>query len=181
MNHDNPNLLQVELATSRRAEPAAALDPETAELREGWLVLSESLAREQARDDSAFAALVAAELSVAPPVIARANGRRLAVLGALAAVAATALVAVSHWTANESELWDVAEARHSQFASNHDPVTNDSGDSADDWDDPLDGQIASLEEQLGQLAGSPPSLDASLSALDQQLAELADDLDAGSL
>ena len=174
MNHDRTDPRLLELATSCCREPGELLDPETAELREGWLALGDLLARHPVRDNSAFAARLAAELSAAPVITVRSKGR-WAVVGALTAVAAAALVAISIWTAGKPASRDDVVAGHLQ-----NPVLSGAEEAAD-WDDPLDGQIASLQEQLGPLAGSPPGLDASLSALNQQLAELADDLDAGSL
>jgi hypothetical protein len=181
MKDDLADQRQLELATSRHLRPDTPLDPKAAELREGWLLLTESLERCQAENDSAFAARVGSKLAAASLVVRGNRSRYVAVIGALGAVAAAALVVLAVSIPGGSR-------PRTEFASAgqaHGVVTNEADfEFPDDdaaWDDPLDVQIALVEEQVASLADAVPRLDASLSALDQQLAELANDLDGGSL
>ena len=180
MNHDRTDPRTLELVTARGLEPGAALDPETSELREGWQALSDVLSRRQIGSDSVFAARLARELATRPTVVRRGYRPRFVVTGALGAVAAAVLVAAGIWVFGKFETRkELAAAGQSHVAPGGKPVVDGSADV--DWDDPFDGQIASLEEQFGKLDSEPPGLDASLSALDQKLSELSDDLDACSL
>lgn len=181
MNDDRADQRQLELATSRYLRPDAILDSKIAELREGWLSLTESLERCRAENDSAFASRVGSKLAAASFVVRGNRSRYVAVIGALGAVAAAALVVLAVSIPGGSRpRTEIASAGQAQWAATNEPVFEFPDDDTA-WDDPLDVQIALVEEQVASLADAVPRLDTSLSALDQQLAELADELDAGSL
>ena len=170
---------QLTLATDDAA-PEAALDAQAQQLREGWSALDHALRQQDAGFDAeAFAKNVSAELTALQPM-ARAD-RSVAIAWRLVAgaIAASLLVAVTWWLAQPVPgPGDVAKMVSQKPIVAH--TAAESVETSITWDDPLDLRISQFQEQMSRF-GAAGRLDASLLSLDQRMAELASDLEAGSL
>lgn len=184
MNNMQSEQRQLELATARQLPPGSELSSATKELREGWLALAGALEQLPDRAPAAFAARLANQLNSAPATVhPRRRPWMLAAAAIFGAIAAALLLALTIWPASQpgrAKQIAEGEATKDQPAANIKP-TQVSGERAVAWDDPLDDQIAQMQEDVAGLGRAGHGLDASLSAFDQKLAELADDLDGGSL
>jgi hypothetical protein len=185
-------LRQLEIATSREPSASAAelnLDAETAELREGWRVLTKALdANSGTFDEGALISKLQRER--ATPAIATGTNRLgngwmvVGLLGGTLAASLLIVVAIgSGWFAQRPVAKPVEKPIPKENgvavekiggASQYDPTTPS-------WDDSLDSQISVAAAQMQTMQKPALPLDASISTLNYQLQQMAQDLDEGAL
>jgi len=190
--NDEPKLTAEQLAqaTSRALPPDAALDAETAALREGFLRFGGAV--EAAGGSFDEAALIARLTSTAPAGEIRPAGSTKAAtnlwpLLLSAALAASALVAivrtVSLWPAASDGIAVVtpSPAAPEQLSPVDLGPGAVAGPSQLAWSDPLDEEIASAQAAVERLGGPTADLDGSLQSFGSRLEALAAELESGSL
>ena len=180
-------LKQLELATSNA--PEQNLDAESAELREGWRVLTKALEKNSGRfDEGALVAKLQREMTASTPR-AGTNGRRggwmvvAALLGGALAASLLLMVAVAGGFFGKQPVAKPGQTtapKQNNLAGKTAPSGINDG-STPSWDDPLDSQISVAAAQMQTFQKPALPLDASISTLNYQLQRMAQDLDEGAL
>ena len=186
----NDERKQLELATSNA--PEQNFDAETAELREGWRVLTKSLQQSSGQfDEGALVAKLQHEMA-ASPRRAETNGWSrgwmvvAALLGGALAASLLLMVALAGGFFGRQPIAKpkTSTPQQKNLAAapkiNPAPVVENDG-STFSWDDPLDSQISVAAAQMQTMQKPALPLDASISTLNYQLQQMAQDLDDGAL
>jgi hypothetical protein len=168
---------QLAQATSRALPADAALDSQTALLRDGFLQLGQSI--EAANSDFDEAAFLS-KLTAANETTLRPKTRNWWPLVLTAALAASALVAIVRITLAPADRNNIAIAPEQPSMYEDPPGAADSSAQLA-WSDPLDEEIASAQDAVGQLSGRQADLDGSLLNFGSRLEALAAELESGSL
>ena len=194
-------LKQLELATSR--VPEQNLDAETANLREGWRVLTSALEKNSSHfDEGALVAKLQREIAASPPAAGtyRRSGGWIVVAALLSGALAASLLLVVALAAGRLGQQPIAKPttpgstpQQNNLAkaptikptpaieSPMHPGINENNGQVWNWDDPLDSQISVAAAQMQTMQKPALPLDASISTLNYQLKQMAEDLDAGAL
>ena len=185
----NDERKQLELATSNA--PEQNLDAETAELREGWRVLTKSLQQSSGQfDEGALVSKLQREMA-ASPRRAETNGQSrgwmvvAALLGGALAASLLLMVALAGGFFGRQPVArpKATAPRQNNVAAapNIKPAPLVANDGSLSWDDPLDSQISVAAAQMQTFQKPALPLDASISTLNYQLRQMAQDLDDGAL
>jgi hypothetical protein len=176
-------LHELERATSIAPVAPAELDPETAQLREGWLRLTQLLdAADEAWDSQAFAH----QIELPKPALWQ---RPLALCGALAAsLLVCALAAWLHsartndpTTLRNTSVAQVEPPEQPQASEVTAPANSTMSHEELAWDDTLDERLTNLHGALATVRGSSFMNDSRMSVLSTQLRQIATEIEAGSL
>jgi len=185
----NDELKQLELATS--STPEQNLDAETAELREGWRVLTKALEQSSGRlDEGALVSKLQREMA-ASPRRAETNGQGrgwmvvAALLGGALAASLLLMVALAGGFFGRQPIakpkTTTPQQNNVAAAPDIKPAPLVENGSTFSWDDPLDSQISVAAAQMQTFQKPALTLDASISTLNYQLRQMAQDLDEGAL
>ncbi len=182
-------LKRLELATSHA--PEQSFDPETAELREGWRVLTAALKKDHGPfDEGKLVAKLQRELASSPP-LAETNRQGkgwmmgVVLLGGALAASLLLMVALAGGFFGQQPIAKPTKATlpgQNNLAVETTPSgLNENDASALSWDDPLDSQISVAAAQMQTFQKPALPLDASISTLNYRLQEMAQDLEEGAL
>jgi hypothetical protein len=186
----NDERKQLELATSN--SPEQNLDAETAELREGWRVLTKTLQQNSGEfNEGALISKFQREMAASPRQ-AETNGQSrgwmvvAAVLGGALAASLLLMVVLDGGFFNRQPIAKPKTSTPQQKNLAAAPKINpapvvENGGSTLSWDDPLDSQISVAAAQMQTMQKPALPLDASISTLNYQLQQMAQDLDEGAL
>ena len=206
MNEQRPlDEQELLLATARVLPPGAALDAETAALRESFLALGAALEADLpppiegalmgrlparcASDRTDERSLSAAEVQKNQVIgIRRDGGRSRAFAGwretVLVGVVAAAGIVVVVWIVATQPNERLA-ARSVTTKDNSPAIASDGAAvnhwAAETWHDLLDDELALVAASLGQMSAPPPRFDDSLRGMNQELYWLSQELASGSL
>lgn len=182
---------QMRLATARSLPAGAALDSETALLRENFLALGGAIAGAASDfDEAGFAEKLQQTCQPTALVVASAKATtaaRWTVLMAGGVLALSALMALV-WLARTKEpvaglvaAPDKSADSMSVAAAPQVESSRTASEPTAAWVDPLDDEIASAQAQMRWLTNASTGLDGSLSQIGQQLEALSQELVGESL
>jgi len=175
---------QLERATASECSTDGSLEAETASLREGWLALGELLeAAEPSREQP---------LKLPEPLKpGRLTRRNVAGIVALAASLLVGVTLAGKWiranrpggpaTRPDASLAEIVQADGEQFNPDAGQLETESLADWDEWEDPLDEQIASVAYELVRIQQDWDQVDGAFGPLYFGLEEMAEELEQSPL